>query len=42
MIGHALQELARALRLWNFRKYGTDRTVQSTLFDFMEGGPGDE
>jgi hypothetical protein len=30
------------LRLWNFRKYGKGRTAQSTLFDFMEGGPGDE
>jgi hypothetical protein len=26
------------LRLWNFRKYGKDGTVQSTLFDFMQGG----
>jgi hypothetical protein len=26
------------LRLWNFRKYGKDRTV----FDFMQGGAGDE
>ncbi len=30
------------LRLWNFRKYGKGRTVQPTLFDFMERGPGDE
>jgi len=24
------------------RKFGKDKTVQPTLFDFMEGGPGDE
>jgi len=28
---------------WNpRRKYGKGKAVQSTLFDFMEGGPGDE
>jgi len=30
------------LRLWNFRKYGKGKMVQPTLFDFMEGGQGDE